>query len=252
MKAIAIIPARYASSRFPGKPLADLGGRPVIEWVYTGVCGIDGIDEVCVATDDERIAEAVRRFGGVSIMTAGSHRSGTERCGEVVEKLGKEGKHFDVVLNVQGDEPFVDKTQIATLLSAFGDSTVKIATLAKPITSQEELDSPNNVKVVCRTNGDALYFSRTPVPYLRECDHAQWFSQHAFLKHIGLYAYRAETLRKITSLDETPLELCERLEQLRWLENGHPIKVLRTDCDNIGIDTPDDLEAARKKLAETK
>ena len=249
MTTIAIIPARYASTRFPGKPLADLGGRPVVEWVYRGVCGIEGIDEVCVATDDTRICDAVQRFGGKCVMTRSDHKSGTERCAEVVKKYANDGKLFDVAVNVQGDEPFVNKEQIAVLLSAFRDQATEIATLAKKITSQEELISPNNVKVVVGVNGNALYFSRTPIPYIDSRNTAGFRDKHVFFKHVGIYAYRIATLENLIQLDETELERCEKLEQLRWLEHGYSIKVMQTENDNIGIDTPYDLQRAREAIA---
>lgn len=246
MKVLAIIPARYASSRFPGKPLADLGGMPVVEWVYRGVSEINIIDEACVATDDDRIASAVMAFGGNCVMTSANHKSGTERCAEVVEKLEAQGKQFDIVLNVQGDEPFVNKKQITTLLDLFANKNTEIATLAKSIDSKEELLSPNNVKVVVSQHGNALYFSRTPIPYIRDCDSQSWLSAHKYLKHVGIYAYRTLILKKIVKLEETPLEHCEKLEQLRWLENGFMMSVAITVCENIGIDTPEDLQKARE------
>lgn len=252
MKSIAIIPARYASSRFPGKPLADLGGKPVIRWVYDGLQGIDGLDCICVATDDERISKAVELFGGKCVMTRSDHKSGTERCGEVVEKFATEGTVFDVVVNVQGDEPFVNKEQIKSLLAAFSNPGTEIATLAKKITSSEELLSSNNVKVVTDLFGEALYFSRTPIPYLRDCDTSQWLNRHDYYKHVGIYAYRSEVLKELVSLDESPLEKCEKLEQLRWMECGRTIKVIETSCENIGIDTPEDLVAAQQRLQATK
>ncbi|MBO4587996.1 MAG: 3-deoxy-manno-octulosonate cytidylyltransferase [Bacteroidales bacterium] len=248
MKTIAIIPARYASTRFPGKPLADLGGKPVVEWVYRGVSEIELVDEVCVATDDERIAAAVKQFGGNCVMTRTDHKSGTERCGEVVEKMKSEGKMFDIVLNVQGDEPFVNKEQITTLLAAFNDNKTEIATLAKRITSTEELTSPNNVKVITDEYNIALYFSRTPIPYVRDCSIEQWVDKHYYLKHIGIYAYLSNVLKNLVELETTPLEESEKLEQLRWLEHGYVIKVIETECENIGIDTLEDLEAARLRL----
>lgn len=248
MKTIAIIPARYASTRFPGKPLADLGGKPVVEWVYRGVSEIELVDEVCVATDDERIAAAVKQFGGNCVMTRTDHKSGTERCGEVVEKMKAEGKVFDIVLNVQGDEPFVNKEQITTLLAAFNDNKTEIATLAKRITSTEELTSPNNVKVITDEYNIALYFSRTPIPYVRDCSIEQWVDKHYYLKHIGIYAYLSNVLKNLVELETTPLEESEKLEQLRWLEHGYVIKVIETECENIGIDTLEDLEAARLRL----
>lgn len=222
----------------------------MVEWVYRGVSSIECIDEVCVATDDDRIKEAVERFGGNCVMTRSDHHSGTERCYEVVNKLKAAGKKYDVMVNVQGDEPFVNKEQIETLLAAFNDENTKIATLAKKITTEEELMSPNNVKVVTDIWGDARYFSRTPIPYLRDCERSQWLEKHDYLKHIGIYAYRTDILDDIMSLEESPLEACEKLEQLRWVEQGYPITVVETDCENIGIDTPEDLAIARQRLEQ--
>lgn len=246
MKSLAVIPARYASSRFPGKPLADLNGKPVIEWVYARVRAIDAVDELIVATDDERIADAVKGFGGKCMMTRADHKSGTERCCEVAESLAAAGRLFDVVVNVQGDEPFVQRDQIETLISAFDNHNTLIATLAKKVTSYDELMSPNNVKVVVGNNGNALYFSRTPIPFLRDCAPYQWLSRHDFYKHIGIYAYRYATLRNIVQLPESDIERCEKLEQLRWLAHGFPITVFQTTVENVGIDTPDDLIRARE------
>lgn len=220
----------------------------MVEWVYRGVSEIELVDEVCVATDDERIAAAVKQFGGNCVMTRTDHKSGTERCGEVVEKMKAEGKVFDIVLNVQGDEPFVNKEQITTLLAAFNDNKTEIATLAKRITSTEELTSPNNVKVITDEYNIALYFSRTPIPYVRDCSIEQWVDKHYYLKHIGIYAYLSNVLKNLVELETTPLEESEKLEQLRWLEHGYVIKVLETECENIGIDTLEDLEAARLRL----
>lgn len=232
--------------------MADLGGKPVIQWVYEGLQGIKQLDEVCVATDDERISEAVQKFGGKCVMTRSDHKSGTERCGEVMEKLAAEGKKFDVVVNVQGDEPFVNKEQIETLLAMFEHDFTEIATLAKKITSHEELVSPNNVKVITDDCGKALYFSRTPIPYMRDYEPSQWINYHDYFKHIGIYAYRSEILKELVTLEETPLEKCEELEQLRWMECGYEIMVAETTCENIGIDTPEDLATAQQRLLKTK
>lgn len=248
MKSIAIIPARYASSRFPGKPLADLGGKPVIEWVYTSVRAIDAFDDVVVATDDTRIADAVNDFGGKCMMTRPDHKSGTERCGEVVELLASQGLQFDVVVNVQGDEPFVNSDQIISLLSAFDHPDASIVTLVKKITSADELHSCNNVKVTADLHRKAMYFSRTPIPFIRDCNPSQWHLQHDFYKHVGIYAYRSATLMELVHLQETSLEQCEKLEQLRWLECGYPIYLIETFSENVGIDTPDDLIMAREML----
>lgn len=248
MHTLAIIPARYASTRFPGKPLALLGGKPIVQWVYERTQSL--FDEAVVATDDSRIALAVEAFGGKVCMTGSHHRSGTDRCGEVLSQLTANGKHYDIVVNVQGDEPFVSAQQINTLIDCFDNPTTQIATLAKRIGDTDELLSANNVKVVVAPNGKALYFSRQPIPYLRGVETAEWLQHHTYLKHIGIYAFRGETLREVVALSPSALEQAESLEQLRWIENGYTLRVALTDAENIGIDTPADLEAAEKYLTD--
>ncbi|MBQ7210957.1 MAG: 3-deoxy-manno-octulosonate cytidylyltransferase [Paludibacteraceae bacterium] len=246
MKFIGIIPARYASSRFPGKPLADLCGKPVIEHVYEKASA--ALDEVVVATDDERIFQAVKAFGGNAVMTSTSHRSGTDRCAEAYFEYAKEA---DVVINIQGDEPFVKPEQIEALKSCF---PTDIATLVHPFaagTSFEQLSNPNIVKVVfSESTRNALYFSRSVIPYLRDCMQSEWSKAHTFFRHIGMYAYRTDILKQLSRLEQTPLEKGESLEQLRWLEKGYEIKVAVSDSISIGIDTPADLDNARKILEE--
>ncbi len=243
MKFLGIIPARYASSRFPGKPLADMKGKPMIQRVYERVEGT--LDEVCVATDDARIAEAVRAFGGRAVMTSDRHRSGTDRCYEAFQTLGG---NYDVVVNIQGDEPFIHPEQIETLKACFADEGTQIATLVKPFKADDDFErtlfNPNSPKVVVNKRGEAMYFSRSIIPYVRGKEYTEWLSSHVFYKHIGLYAYRAEVLREITRLPQSPLELAESLEQLRWLENGYRIKVGVTERETIGIDTPEDMARA--------
>ncbi|MCD8303881.1 MAG: 3-deoxy-manno-octulosonate cytidylyltransferase [Prevotellaceae bacterium] len=244
---LGIIPARYASTRFPGKPLALLGGKPVIQHVCERVEGL--LDDCIVATDDERIRHAVTSFGGRAVMTSPSHRSGTDRCWEAYVN---NGKAYDVVVNIQGDEPFIAARQIEAIKQCFGDPSTQIATLVRPFHPEdgiEKLLSPNSPKVVVDKDMRALYFSRSVVPYLRDTEQAQWLSRHTFYKHIGLYAYRTQTLREITSLPQGTLEKAESLEQLRWLENGYVIKVGVCDVETIGIDTPDDLKAANERIA---
>lgn len=245
MKYIAVIPARYASTRFPGKPLAMLGGRPVIEHVWRRAASILGPDNVFVATDDDRIAAAVNAFGGNAVMTSSSHRSGTDRVAQAVDTLNTAP---DVVINIQGDEPFVHPSQIESLMGCFNRPEVQIATLVRPWHpgSGESLDDPNLVKAVTALNGDALYFSRYPIPYTRsgEPDSLTRYT------HVGIYAYRADTLRQIVRLPQSPLELTESLEQLRWLQNGYRIATAVTDRPTVGIDTPADLERAEAKLDE--
>ena len=251
-KTVAIIPARYASTRFPGKPLALLGGKPVIQWVWENVSAMPELACAVVATDDERIAEAVKGFGGRAVMTASTHRSGTDRCGEVVRKLREEGQTFDVAINVQGDEPFVRQEQLRSLVDCFTDGEVQIATLKTAIHSTAELMSPNNVKVVCDLRGRALYFSRQPLPHVRGVEPEQWMEHHPYFKHVGIYAFRTETLEALVRLQQSPLELCESLEQLRWLENGYEIQVKETAVANIGIDTPADMALAEQYLTKER
>ena len=246
LRFIAIIPARYASTRFPGKPLAMLGDKTVIRRVYEQVS--QAVDNVLVATDDERIAGHVTEFGGRVVMTGSHHRSGTDRCREAYCLAGG-GE--DIIINVQGDEPFIKPEQINTLMQCFDDPATQIATLVKPFPSTgtfEQLANPNSPKVVVSANGYALYFSRSVIPYLRNVPQEQWPMAHTFYTHLGMYAYRAQALEQITALSQSWLEAGESLEQLRWLENGMKIKVGVTQFSSIGIDTPQDLEAARRFL----
>lgn len=248
MKFIGIIPARYASTRFPAKPLAVLGGKPVIQRVYEQVSGI--FDEAYVATDDERIEAAVKAFGGKVVMTSPNHKSGTDRCYEAFTKVGG---GYDVVVNIQGDEPFIQPSQLEAVKACFEDPTTQIATLVKPFTADDgfvALENVNSPKVVVNANMNALYFSRSIIPYQRNADKQDWLAGHTYYKHIGLYAYRAEVLKEITSLPQSSLELAESLEQLRWLENGYTIKVGVTQVETIGIDTPEDLERAEEFLKQ--
>ena len=243
MKFIGIIPARYASTRFPGKPLAMLGGRTVIQRVYEQVAAV--LEEAYVATDDERIFKAVEEFGGRVVMTRQDHKSGTDRIEEAAEKIGTQA---DVIINIQGDEPFIQKSQIETLKSLFENSETQIGTLGKKFESIEAATNPNSPKIVTDKNGFALYFSRSVIPYIRGKEQAEWLQHFPFLKHLGLYAYRREVLRQITQLPQSPLEMAESLEQLRWLENGYRIRVGLTDMETVGIDTPDDLRRAEEFL----
>lgn len=250
MKVLAVIPARYASTRFPGKPLALLGGRPIIDYAYTVAARTPGIDAAVVATDDERIFSHVREtFGeGSVMMTSERHRSGTDRCGEVVEALGKQGRHYDVVVNLQGDEPFVTSAQLQLLVSCFDRPQTSIATLKTRIRSTEELLSPNNVKVVCSANGNALYFSRQAIPFRRDVAPERWLDEGQYYKHVGIYAFRPEVLAKVCAMPQSSLETSEKLEQLRWLEAGYTLAVSETEAANIGIDTPEDLAVAEREL----
>lgn len=244
MRFIALIPARYASTRFPGKPLAILGGKSVIQRVYEQVSQV--VDETYVATDDQRIFDAVEAFGGKVVMTRSDHKSGTDRIEEAAEKIGGD---YDVVVNVQGDEPFIQASQIETVCKCFDDPTTQIATLGKPFgNDMEAIGNPNSPKIVVDKNGFALYFSRSIIPFVRGKETAAWPSSYPFLKHLGLYAYRRDVLREVTQLPQGMLEKAESLEQLRWLENGYRIRVGLTDTETVGIDTPADLERAEKFL----
>lgn len=247
MKFLGIIPARYASTRFPAKPLAMLGGKPVIQRVYEQV--VSTLQDAVVATDDERIEAAVLAFGGKVVMTSPNHKSGTDRC---YEALTKTPGDFDVVVNIQGDEPFIQPSQLQSIMDCFLDPETQIATLVKPFKPEDgfaALENVNSPKVVLNQRSQALYFSRSIIPFTRNKDRQDWLAGHTYYKHIGLYAYRTEVLRQITSLPQSPLELAESLEQLRWLENGYVIKVGMTDVETIGIDTPQDLERAEAFLA---
>lgn len=246
LKFAGIIPARFASTRFPGKPLALIGGKTMIQRVYEKASSV--LKHVYVATDDERIANAVKEFGGNVIITSPNHQSGTDRC---YEALCNTGEKFDVVINIQGDEPFIDPSQIKALMDCFDDSQTQIATMAKKISPKDGmayLENPNHPKLVVNSKDEAMYFSRSVIPYLRGTDKNEWLSKHVYLKHLGIYAYRADILAQITSLTPSTLELAESLEQLRWLENGFRIKVCYTDIETIGIDTPKDLEKANSLL----
>ncbi len=242
MKFIGIIPARYASSRFPGKPLADICGMSMIERVYRQAS--KELDDVYVATDDMRIADAVRDFGGRVVMTSADHRSGTDRCYEAYCNVGSDA---DVVINIQGDEPFIDPAQIAELKKCFDFPDTKIATLVRkfdPELGWDALFDPNRPKVTFDSKMNALYFSRSIIPYVRNHQWEEWIHSAEFYTHVGMYAYTAATLSEITKLPQSSLELAESLEQLRWLQNGYKIRVGVTASPTIGIDTPEDLERA--------
>ena len=250
LKYIAIIPARYASTRFPGKPLAMLGGKPVIQRVWEQVSSV--VDAAVVATDDERIAQAVESFGGRAIMTSPTHKSGTDRCWEAYQKQGEE---FDVVINVQGDEPFIAHSQLRAIMACFEDENTDIATLVKPFAEEDglsALENPNSPKVVLDNDSCAVYFSRSVIPYLRGVEREDWLKHHTFYKHIGMYAFRRDVLGEVTALPQSTLEKAESLEQLRWLENGYKIGVGISDVETVGIDTPEDLERAEEFLKAQK
>ncbi|TRX64580.1 3-deoxy-manno-octulosonate cytidylyltransferase [Carboxylicivirga sp. M1479] len=238
---LGLIPARYGSTRFPGKPLADIGGKPMIQRVYEQA--VRELDFVYVATDDERIEAAVKAFGGKVVMTSTEHQSGTDRCAEALTKVVDiEGMPFYAVINIQGDEPFISPSQIKAVASCFEDENTQLATLVKPIKKTEDLFNPNKPKVVVGAENNAMYFSRSPIPFLRGEDESKWHLKHKYFNHIGLYAYRSDVLLKITKLPIGQLEKAESLEQLRWLENGYSIRVEETNEQAFAIDTPEDLK----------
>ena len=241
----AIIPARYASTRFPGKPLADIGGKTMIQRVYEQTA--KAVGRVMVATDDERIRAEVERFGGEAVMTSATHRSGTDRIAEAFRKRCGTAGHT-VVINVQGDEPFIQPAQIRRLMGCFADSSVQIATLVKPVASHAELFNPNHVKVVRDLTKRAIYFSRWPIPYLRNLPEDIWHERHVYFKHIGIDAYRADILEQLTALPPSTLETAESLEQNRWIENGYVIHTAETDSEGLSIDTPEDLKPVLAQL----
>ncbi len=245
MKFIGIIPARYASTRFPGKPLAVLGGKLVIHRVVEQVSKV--LNDVYVATDDERIKHAVEEFGVNVIMTRSDHKSGTDRIEEAYRKING-NVSSDVIINIQGDEPFIQEEQLETIMKCFDDPSTQIATLGKVFTDMDAVKNPNSPKIVVDNHGFAMYFSRSVIPFVRGKDESAWLSDYPFLKHIGLYAYRAETLHAITCLPQSSLEIAESLEQLRWLQNGYRIRVGLTNVETVGIDTPEDLAKAEEFL----
>lgn len=250
LNTLIVIPARYASTRFPGKPLALINDKPMIQWV------VENAQEtgfpVIVATDDQRIIEAVEAFGGKAVYTSPDHQSGTDRCYEAaLLYVQQTGQLFDVVVNVQGDEPFIQASQITDLASLFQTPDTDIATLARAIDPNSpfsELQNPNKVKVIFNAHGKAIYFSRSVIPFIRGIDEDQWLKTHPFYHHVGMYAYRMDVLKQIVALPQTPLEISESLEQLRWIENDYIIKVSITDHASIGIDTPADLQTINASL----
>ena len=244
MKILGIIPARFASTRFPGKPLIDLAGKTMIQRVYEQAKLASSLTEVVVATDDQRIFDVVELFGGKAIFTSDKHQSGTDRCAEVAEKM--EG--FDVVINIQGDEPLINPVQIDLVASCFDNDQTQLATLVKIIKSEEELFNFNTPKVILNKNLEAIYFSRQTIPYLNNIDTKNYLQHHTFYKHVGIYGYKTETLLKIAKLPIGNLEKAEILEQLRWIENGYKIKVAITEHETLAIDSPDDVENVLKAI----
>ncbi|MFP4024665.1 MAG: 3-deoxy-manno-octulosonate cytidylyltransferase [Thiohalospira sp.] len=243
MKFIGIIPSRYESTRFPGKPLADISGKSMINRVYEQAK--KALDNVYVATDDKRIANEVKRFGGQFVITSKNHESGTDRIAEAIQTIQKKlNTRFDVVVNIQGDEPFIKPAQIKELMNCFTHNETEIATLIKKISDPEDIFNPNKPKVIFNHQMNAIYFSRSPIPYIRNKEKQHWLNSFDFYRHIGMYAYKTDVLAKITRLERSKLEIAESLEQNRWIENGYTIKVSETDFDSMGIDTPEDLQKA--------
>ncbi|MGK6351096.1 3-deoxy-manno-octulosonate cytidylyltransferase [Parapedobacter sp. DT-150] len=238
MKIIGIIPARYASSRFPGKPLVDIQGKSMVQRVYEQATKSERLHEVVVATDDERIFSHVTAFGGKVLMTADTHQSGTDRCAEVLSVYAG----FDIAINIQGDEPYIDPIQIELVAGCFENPDVQIATLVKKITALSELYNTGIPKVVVDRTGQAIYFSRQTIPFQRNAPSQDWLHLHPYYKHIGIYGYRASVLAELTKLPVSSLEKAEALEQLRWVENGYTIQTAETTLETIAVDTPEDLE----------
>ncbi|HWD87538.1 MAG TPA: 3-deoxy-manno-octulosonate cytidylyltransferase [Mucilaginibacter sp.] len=235
---LGVIPARYASTRFPGKPLVDIAGKSMIQRVYEQSKKCALLTDVVVATDDQRIYDHVLGFGGKAVMTSASHQSGTDRCAEVAEKH----PDFPIIINIQGDEPYIDPEQISKLISCFEAPDTQIATLVKKVQTNEELFNPNSPKVILNKNSEAVYFSRSPLPYIRGKEESEWLNHFTYYKHIGIYGYRADILHQVTKLPVSSLEKAESLEQLRWIENGYRIKVAETELETFAIDTPEDLK----------
>jgi len=238
MKILCIIPARFASTRFPGKPLVDIAGKTMIQRVYEQAKKCIHLAEIIVATDDDRIFKHVDDFGGKAVMTSPDHQSGTDRCAEAAEKYPE----YDVIINIQGDEPYIDPEQITKLISCFNDAGTQIATLIKKVSTNEELHNTNSPKVIINKHSEAIYFSRSPLPHIRGQEPQNWLQHFTYFKHVGIYGYRADILKRITKLPVSLLERAESLEQLRWIENGYKIKVAETELETFAIDTPEDLK----------
>ena len=238
MNILGIIPARYASTRFPGKPLVDIAGKSMIQRVYEQAKKCIDLAEVIVATDDGRIYDHVVNFGGLAIMTSADHQSGTDRCAEVALLRPQ----YDVIINIQGDEPYIDPEQVSKLAACFNDADTQIATLIKKVQNEQELFNPSSPKVIVNKLSEAIYFSRSPLPHIRGQEQKDWLNYFTYFKHIGIYGYRADVLQQITKLPVSSLEKAESLEQLRWIENGYRIKVSETELETYAVDTPGDLE----------
>jgi 3-deoxy-manno-octulosonate cytidylyltransferase (CMP-KDO synthetase) len=248
-KILGIIPARYASTRFPGKPLISIAGKSMIQRVWERCGTAECLSKLVVATDDVRIESEVKKFGGKVLMTSTDHPTGTDRCREALEQAESIfGETFDAVINIQGDEPFVHPEHIRLVASCFASAETQLATLAKKISRTEDLFNPNIIKVVCTLGQEALYFSRSPIPYLRGKENGQWVSEGKYMKHIGIYGYRTDVLKRITEMPPSHLETSESLEQLRWLENGLRIQVRETDLESRSVDSPADLESILNEI----
>ncbi len=248
MNIVGIIPSRYASSRLPGKPLAMIGDKPMVQWVYEN-CQ-KGLEHVFVATDDQRIVDAVEAFGGKAVMTREDHTSGTDRCAEAAVNIEKKyGVKSDVVVNIQGDEPFFEAAQLEDIKSVFSDPDVQIATLIQEAKDLDQVLSLSEVKVVLNHKGEGIYFSRSPIPFLRNVDQKDWLQNQTFYRHLGIYAYRTDVLNEVVKLEQSSLEKAESLEQLRWIENGFPVTCVVTELDEtMCIDTPEDLQKANELI----
>ena len=247
MKFIGIIPSRYESTRFPGKPLADINGKSMIRRVYEQAG--EALENVFVATDDQRIADEVNRFGGRFVFTSKNHNSGTDRLAEAIQTIQENLKtNFDVVINIQGDEPFIQPSQITELMNCFKDNDVEIATLIRKITDNYDIYNPNKPKVIFDKSMNAIYFSRSPIPFIRNHEKSNWIKSFSFYRHIGMYGYKTNILLQLTKLGRSPLEIAESLEQNRWIENGYKIKLSETNYDSIGIDTPEDLQTVLAQI----
>lgn len=243
MTILGIIPARYASTRFPGKPLVDIAGKTMIRRVYEQAKKCIHLTEVIVATDDIRIYDHVLGFGGIAVMTSSDHQSGTDRCAEVAQQHPR----YNVIINIQGDEPFIDPEQIGKLAACFKNTDTQIATLIKRVVNEQELFNVNSPKVIINKLSEAIYFSRSPLPHIRGKEQENWLNSFTYFKHIGIYGYRADILQEITRLPVSSLEKAESLEQLRWIENGYRIKVAETELETHAIDTPGDLEKIKQR-----
>lgn len=238
MKVLGIIPARYASTRFPGKPLVDIAGKSMIQRVYEQAKKCLSLSEVIVATDSDLIFLHVTAFGGVAVMTSSDHQSGTDRCAEVALLYPQ----YDVIINIQGDEPYIDPEQITKVAACFTSGDTQLATLIKKIHTFDELINTNSPKVIINKHAEAIYFSRSPLPHIRGQEIDNWLSLYTYFKHIGIYGYRADILQQVTKLPISPLEKAESLEQLRWIENGYRIKVAETELETYAVDVPEDLD----------